>query len=220
MAVKSTTSEAGATTSAAGRARRLRFSTYLGICDHNMRPAPGKQSRVDGDEFTFSISHFFFIIPYMLELNLPGRGLLKLEHLVLDVNGTLAKDGQLLDHIPSLLLALQNRLTVHLLTADTHGRQGIIDQQLGLRATRLRSGQEAEQKSDYVRALGAEKVIAIGQGANDAGMLKAAALGMAVLSEEGLAIEALLNADVLANSIYDAFSLLEFPARLVATLRK
>ena len=156
----------------------------------------------------------------MLEINLPGRGLLKLEHLVLDVNGTLAKDGQLLAHLPSLLLALQNRLTVHLLTADTHGRQGIIDQQLGLQATRLQPGQEAEQKSDYVRALGAEKVIAIGQGANDAGMLKAAALGIVVLSEEGLAIEALLNADVLAKSIYDAFGLLEFPTRLVATLRK
>lgn len=156
----------------------------------------------------------------MIEFNLPGRGRVKLEHLVLDVNGTLAKDGQLLAHIPSLVLTLQNRLTLHLLTADTHGQQAAIDQQLGLRATRLQPGHEAEQKSDYVRALGAETVVAIGQGANDAGMLKAAALGIAVLSEEGLAVEALLNADVLATSIYDAFGLLEFPTRLLATLRK
>jgi P-type E1-E2 ATPase len=144
----------------------------------------------------------------------------KLEHLVLDVNGTLAKNGQLLAGVAEPLLALKDRLTLHLLTADTYGRQAAIDQQLGLKATRLQPGNEAGQKGDYVRALGAERVVAVGQGANDAEMLKVAALGIAVLSEEGLAVEALLNADVLTNSIYDALSLLEYPKRLVATLRR
>ena len=77
-----------------------------------------------------------------------------------------------------------------------------------------------EQKADFVRQLGAEHVVAIGQGANDAGMLKAAGLGIAVLGEEGLAIEALTSAHVLARDIYEALNLLEFPARLVATLRR
>jgi soluble P-type ATPase len=71
-----------------------------------------------------------------------------------------------------------------------------------------------------VRSLGAEKVVALGQGANDAEMLREAAIGIAVLSEEGLAVEALVNAKVLANSIYEALDLLEFPTRLVATLRR
>ena len=92
--------------------------------------------------------------------------------------------------------------------------------QLGLRAVRLQPGGEAEQKADYVRTLGAEHVIAIGQGANDAAMLKTAAIGIAVLGDEGLAVEALVSADLVAASIYDALNLLEFPTRLVATLRR
>lgn len=156
----------------------------------------------------------------MIELNLPGRGALQLQHLVLDVNGTLAKDGHLLDRIARPLNALRDRLTVHLLTADTYGRQSAIDLMLNLQAERLKPGDEARQKGDYVRALGAETVAAIGQGANDAEMLKAAALGIAILSDEGLAVEALVNADLVMASIYDALNLFEFPTRIVATLRR
>ena len=91
---------------------------------------------------------------------------------------------------------------------------------LGTQAVRMRPGGEAEQKAAYVRALGAEKVIAIGQGANDAAMLQAAAIGIAVLSEEGLAVEALVNADMVMTDIFAALNLLEYPTRLVATLRR
>jgi P-type E1-E2 ATPase len=156
----------------------------------------------------------------MIELNIPGRGLISLEYLVSDVNGTLAIDGQLIDGIPRILNALRDRLEIHLLTADTHGRQELIDRQLNLQAVRVQPGNESQQKAEYVKRLGAEHVVALGQGANDAGMLNAAALGICVLSTEGVAIEALLAADVLASNIYTALDLLEKPVRLVATLRK
>ncbi len=156
----------------------------------------------------------------MIELTIPGRGNLRLSHLVLDVNGTLAKDGRLLDKVAKPVAALRDRLTLHLLTADTFGRQEHIDLMLGMRATRLQPGDEAAQKAAYVEKLGAESVIAIGQGANDAGMLKAAAIGLAVLGDEGLAVEALLSADVVCASIHDALALLEYPTRLIATLRR
>lgn len=156
----------------------------------------------------------------MIELNIPGRGNLQLQHLVCDVNGTLALDGQLLDGMMSVLRVLRDRLSLHLLTADTHGRQEIIDQQLGLRATRVQPGDESRQKADYVRGLGAESVVAIGQGANDAEMLKAAALGICVLSKEGAAVETLLAADLVAAGIFDALDLLDKPLRIVASLRK
>jgi P-type E1-E2 ATPase len=156
----------------------------------------------------------------MIELNIPGRGIIQLDHLVSDVNGTLALDGQLLEGLARSIKALSDRLTVHLLTADTHGRQSIIDQQLNLHAVRIQPGNEAEQKAGYVRRLGAERVIAIGQGANDAAMLKAAALGICVLSSEGTAVETLLAADVVALSIFAALELLDKPLRIVATLRR
>jgi P-type E1-E2 ATPase len=156
----------------------------------------------------------------MIELNIPSRGNLRLTHAVLDVNGTIAKDGRLLDKVAKPLAGLRDRLTIHLLTADTYGKQENIDLMLGMRATRIKGGNEAQQKADYVRGLGAETVVAIGQGANDADMLEAAAIGIAILGDEGLAVAALLKADIVAANIYDALNLLEYPTRLVATLRK
>jgi P-type E1-E2 ATPase len=156
----------------------------------------------------------------MIELNIPGRGTLQLKHLVCDVNGTLAVDGQLHEGLPRFINSLQDRLTIHLLTADTHGRQTVIDQQLGLQAERVKPGQEAEQKAEFVRQLGAGKVVAIGQGANDAAMLEAAAIGIGILSSEGIAQEAFLAADILVPDIFNALQLLEKPIRIVATLRK
>jgi len=156
----------------------------------------------------------------MIELTIPGRGTIKLEHLVSDVNGTLALDGQLLDGLIRKINTLRDRLEIHLLTADTHGRQVIIDQQLNFQAHRVQNGHEAEQKAEYVNQLGAENVIAFGQGANDAEMLKAAEIGVALLSKEGLAKETLLTADIIVPDIYSAFELLEKPLRIVATLRK
>jgi P-type E1-E2 ATPase len=156
----------------------------------------------------------------MIELNIPGRGLIQLQHLVCDVNGTLAVDGQLMEGVKQRLSTLRDRLTLHLLTADTHGKQDIIDQQLGLKAVRIQPENEAEQKSKYVQQLGAGTVVAIGQGANDAEMLRSAALGICVLSSEGTAVETLLGADLTVADIYEALEILEKPLRIVATLRK
>ena len=156
----------------------------------------------------------------MIELNIPGFGVLRLEHLVCDVNGTLAVDGQLAEGLPRTMRALRDRLQIHLLTADTHGKQVTIDQQLGLQAVRIQPGNEAGQKAEYVHRLGAEQVVAIGQGANDAAMLQAAALGICILSREGSASQAVLSADLLVPDIYTALELLEKPLRIVATLRK
>lgn len=156
----------------------------------------------------------------MIELTIPGRGLMRLEHLVSDVNGTLAFDGQLIDGVADGLLAIADRLTVHLLTADTLGRQKSIDAQLGLTAVRVPPGGEAETKAAYVRNLGADRVVAIGQGANDARMLREAGLGIAVLSAEGLASAALSAADLLVPDILTGLDLLRHPMRLVASLRQ
>ena len=156
----------------------------------------------------------------MIELTIPGRGSLRLHHLVTDVNGTLAIDGVLIEGLAKRIASIQDRLSVHLLTADTHGRQAAIDRQLNLVATRLSQGHEQEQKRAFVEQLDAACVVAIGQGANDAAMLKTAALGICIMSAEGVATETLFAADVVAPDIMAAFDLLDKPVRLVATLRK
>lgn len=156
----------------------------------------------------------------MIEINIPGRGLLRLEYLVTDVNGTLAIDGQLIEGVAQRIEHLKSKLTVHMLTADTHGKQVLIDQQLNLTAVRIQPGNESEQKADYVRRLGTEKVVALGQGANDAGMLREAALGICVLSLEGTASEAISSADLVVPDINTALDLLCKHVRIAASLRK
>jgi P-type E1-E2 ATPase len=155
----------------------------------------------------------------MLNIDIPGRGQFQLEHVVLDVNGTLAVDGKLMDGVPQALADLQGLLQVHLVTADTHGHQAEIDQQLNVTAVRLQKGNEPRQKAEYVHQLGAEHVAAIGQGANDAGMLAAAAIGISLLSVEGLAVETLQASDLLMPDIISALDLFQNPMRMVASLR-
>ena len=156
----------------------------------------------------------------MIELTIPGHGPLRLQHLVTDVNGTLAVDGVLIDGLTKRITSLGDRLEINMLTADTHGRQFLIDEQLNLKADLVQPGNEAVQKAEFVRKLGAETVVAIGQGANDAEMLKAAALGICVMSQEGVAVETLVSADLVVPDIFVALDLLDKPVRIVASLRK
>ncbi|MEI8131601.1 MAG: hypothetical protein WCG34_04150 [Leptolinea sp.] len=156
----------------------------------------------------------------MIDLTIPGTGSVQIVHLILDVNGTLAVDGILLDRIPQALASLSKRLEIHLITADTHSKQILIDQQLGLKAIRLQPGDESRQKGDYVRSLGGDQCAAIGQGANDARMLADVFLGIAIFSPEGLCIESLNSAKIVMPDIFSAFALLENPQRIIATLRK
>ena len=160
----------------------------------------------------------------MLEIDIPGNKRVVLRHLVLDVNGTLALEGVLLPGIAERLETLKDHLQIHLLTADTHGRQKEMNRQLGLTATILpppgpAGPTQQAQKAKYVQELGAEMVVAIGNGANDAGMIGAAGLGIAILGPEGLALQALEAADLVCAGITDALDLLLHPNRLRATLR-
>lgn len=156
----------------------------------------------------------------MIQLEIPGRGKVDLKYAVFDVNGTLAVDGQLINGIQAPFQVLREKLKVFLLTADTHGKQKTIDQELSLEATIIQKGEEAKQKAAFVEKLGAHQVVAVGQGANDAQMITIAAIGICLLSEEGTALETLLNADLAVPDILSALQLLQKPIRLVASLRK
>jgi P-type E1-E2 ATPase len=156
----------------------------------------------------------------MIEIEVPGFEKFQLEHLVLDVNGTIAKDGQLIAGVTELLGVLQSKLALHLITADTFGNQEAIDRILSLRAVRIPIQNQAQTKLRYVESLNAAKVAAIGNGANDSAMLEKAKLGICIIGPEGAATAALLKADVAVPDIRAALELLIYPKRLVATLRR
>lgn len=163
----------------------------------------------------------------MLQIPIPGRDLLALEHLVCDLNGTLAEDGLLFEGISGRLVELSASLTLHILTADTHGTSEAVAEQL--RQAYIGAGQETMprwqrvetglDKEWYVRELGARSVVAIGNGANDEAMFRIAGLSIVVLGSEGTSPAALLAAHILAPSSLAALDLLLYPDRIAATLR-
>ena len=155
----------------------------------------------------------------VIALDIPGVGSFAWEHLVLDVNGTLSLDGALVPGVRERLDELSTRLTVHLLTADTRGAAEEIARHLGVGWAKVERGREAQQKRTAVESLGSEAVVAIGNGNNDALMLSAASLGIAVLGGEGTAVKALMAADILARDINEALDLLRDTTRLLASLR-
>jgi soluble P-type ATPase len=151
-----------------------------------------------------------------ISVDIPGRGALTLEHLLLDVNGTLTNRGELLQGVAERLRSLSTRLDVELLSADTFGVLDSVSAELGVRFGIVTTG---EEKARRVWELGAERCAAIGNGANDAAMLDVAGLGIAVVGPEGAAAAAVRAAEVVCASITDAFDLLLDERALVATLR-
>jgi len=155
----------------------------------------------------------------MIEIDIPGNKKLQLEHLVLDYNGTIAFDGALIKGVKECLVELSQKLTIHVITADTFGsvKKALEDIDCKLAVIPLDSQDVA--KLEYVENLGYEKTVSMGNGVNDRLMLKSSALGVAVIQGEGAAFETLASADVVSTDILSALSLLSNPLRLVATLR-
>ena len=152
----------------------------------------------------------------MRTIDIPGDGPMTLEHLVLDMNGTLTNRGDLIDGVAERLAALAGDLAIHVATADTFGAADAIADRLRVEVTRIGDGTEKER---LVARLGAERTVAIGNGRNDAAMLAAARLGIAVIGPEGTAASAVLSADVVCRNICDALDMLLDDRVLRATLR-
>jgi soluble P-type ATPase len=152
----------------------------------------------------------------MRTFDIPGTTSLEIEHLVLDLNGTLSDRGVLIDGVAERLEALAADLTIHLVTADTLGTAGRLAAKLPLSVTPISKGAD---KESLVREIGAQRTVAIGNGRNDQAMILEAALGIAVIGPEGAAGATLSAADVVCRSILDALDLLLDERLLAATLR-
>lgn len=154
-----------------------------------------------------------------MSIDIPGYGLLELEHFVTDFSGTLSEDGRVLPEVTKKLNELSKKLRIHVLTSDTFGR---AQQELrGVNCTLhiLEGEGHIFQKEKYVSDLGAEKVVAVGNGNNDTRMLGTARLGITVCLKEGCSVDALKSSTIFVKSPIDAIDLLLNPKKLIATLR-
>ena len=155
----------------------------------------------------------------MIKVDIPSYGILKLEKAVFDFNGTLANSGVLVDSVKSAMNELSKNLKIYVLTGDTFSSTSYQLEFLPCEIVIAPKENQREFKKGFIYELGCNDVVAVGNGRNDAEMLKSAALGIAVDNGEGIAKDALLSADIVVYGIDSVFELLLNPTKLIATLR-
>lgn len=157
---------------------------------------------------------------WRLMIEIPNFKTLTVTDIVCDYNGTIAKDGIVLPEVKALFDKICQHYTLHVITADTFGSVKAQLEDYGAQIRILSSSDHTKEKADFVRELGADSCIAIGNGNNDALMLETAAIGIAMMGDEGCSKDALLGSDIICKSISEALSLLIETKRLIATLRR
>lgn len=156
----------------------------------------------------------------MISFNIPGIGDIGLENSVFDLNGTIAVDGEIPEEVKSKLNRLSKELHIYLLTADTYGTVEEAISGLSIEVVRISPAQESQKKRDFVLKIGKERTVAVGNGANDALMLKESRIGIAIIGCEGASKDAIINADIVVHGAKDAIDLLLYPKRIISTLRR
>ena len=154
----------------------------------------------------------------MLNIKIPGREEMTLSHLILDYNGTIAEDGAIIESIRPRLARLSEKLSIYVITADTHGTAAQRCQGLPLQVLTFPTTQVGQIKADEAKKLSGG-VVTIGNGFNDIQMSDAADLSICVMGKEGCCGALLSHCDVVVTSIDDALDLLIKTDRLRATLR-
>ncbi|PSR20163.1 MAG: haloacid dehalogenase [Sulfobacillus acidophilus] len=151
-----------------------------------------------------------------MTIDVPGRGILTICHVVFDFNGTLAQDGRIETKTVTQLQELKRQYQVMIATADTFGTAAAVAKDLGLSLQVVKSGRDKEALVQRISS----GVAAVGNGVNDQWMFKVADLAIAVLGPEGTSVKALAAADIVVPSIDVALGLFLTPNRLIATLRE
>ena len=154
----------------------------------------------------------------MIKIQIPGREDVMLSHLVLDYNGTIAEDGNIIEGIRPRLAELCKELSIYVITADTHGTAAKKCEGLPLQVLTFPTTEVGKIKAEEVRKLSGG-VVTVGNGFNDIQMSDAADLSICVMGKEGCCGALLMHTDVVVTSIEDALDLLLIPGRLRATLR-
>ena len=155
-----------------------------------------------------------------MRIDIPGWGNIDIENIVIDLNGTIATDGKIASEVRKKITSLSELAKVYILTADTQGTAN--KEILGMNVELIKVPEENSKKGkfEFLSTLNLEATVAIGNGSNDQLTLKEAALGIAVLGDEGVSVSAMKSADIVVENIHNALDLLLEPKRLIATLRE
>jgi len=156
----------------------------------------------------------------VIEITIPGRGNYTINNLVLDLNGTIAVDGNIIGGVKEKLAMLSHKLDIFLVTADMNKNAERLVKDLPVKLYKIKETEENNQKLRVVLKKGKNNTVSIGNGCNDVSMLKESAIGISIVGGEGASAEAMMASDLVVVTINDALDLLLKPHRLGATLRR
>ena len=156
----------------------------------------------------------------MIRIDIPGWGNIDIENMVLDLNGTIAKDGRIPSKVKEKINSLSKMAKIYILTADTQGTANEETHDMNIELVRITEEESNKGKFEFIRTLDLERTVAMGNGNNDQMILKEAGLGIAVIGDEGISIAAMKNADIAVKDILDGLDLFLKPKRLIATLKE
>jgi len=156
----------------------------------------------------------------MISIEIPGWGNMDIENIVLDLNGTIATDGKIPSEVKEKINSLSEKVKIYILTADTQGSATEEVKDMNVELIKIPEEDSKKGKFDFLKTINPEITVVIGNGSNDELILKDAALGIAVLGDEGMSISAMKNTDIVVKDISDALDLFLKSKRLIATLRE
>ncbi|MBZ5502922.1 MAG: ATPase P [Acidobacteriia bacterium] len=150
---------------------------------------------------------------------------LRIERVVSDYTGTLSLGGKLVPGVAERLRKLKRLVEIHVVTADTRGTACKELARVPLTPHILEAGARHDiLKKNYAEKLGPSRIAALGNGNNDALLLRAVrdagGLAIGVDNGEGCSVEAMQSANLFIVNIVNALDLLLDPRRCIATLRK
>ncbi len=154
----------------------------------------------------------------MKTIAVPTYGILELENVVLDLNGTLTASGDLIPGVLDCLQTLRAQgLKIYILSGDTRGTLAQTFE--GFQGIKAIATKTAQEKKAFVESIGPEHTVCVGNGNIDVEMFKVARLSFCTIQAEGATTNAVLHADIVVTHIKHAFEILLDPDKLIATLR-
>ena len=157
----------------------------------------------------------------MRKINIPNYRIIIIKNILFDINGTLQFQGKISSELIIKFNELKKIYKIYLISADTRGNLKDIAETLDVDYIKIKPQEitEAEAKNNELIRLGKDVTVAVGNGNNDALMLKNAVLGIVILGNEGASIKSMMNSDVALPDPLSALNFLLDEKIMIATLR-
>jgi len=152
-----------------------------------------------------------------MKVDIPGEGELELKTLILDMNGTVAVKGQIVEGVKERLNTLKEHgMEIVLFSGDTRGNAAELTEELNIGWVQTAT---AEEKRDSAMKLNPETCVTIGNGLIDEKLFQTVRLSILTLQAEGVHFKTLQSADIITTSVLDALDLLIDERTLISTIR-